>query len=99
MSKLKLENKYKEFIVNTIKNIIPEVNIYIYGSRVKGTSQEYSDVDIALQAGIILPPEQLFQIKAVFQNSIFPYKVDIIDLNSISESFLNIIKNLRMEFK
>lgn len=93
MVKFELENKYKNFIIKTIENILPDVDIFIYGSRVKGNSKEYSDVDIALQAKIDVPPEKIFQIKAVFHDSTFPYKVDVIDLNSISESFFNIIKD------
>lgn len=93
MVKFELENKYKNFIIKTIENILPDVDIFIYGSRVKGNSKEYSDVDIALQAKIDVPAEKIFQIKAVFRDSTFPYKVDVIDLNSISESFFNIIKD------
>ena len=49
MTNLDLEEKYKEFIKTSIKNILPNVKIYIYGSRVKGTAQKYSDVDIAIK--------------------------------------------------
>ena len=28
-----------------------------------------------------------------FENSTFPYKVDIVDLNTINENFKNLIKN------
>ena len=37
METLDLEDRYKEFIINSILKIIPNVEIYVYGSRVKGT--------------------------------------------------------------
>ena len=36
---------------------------------------------------------KILRLKSLFNDSVFPYKVDIIDLNSIDENFFNIIKD------
>ncbi len=83
--------KYIEFIKETVAEILPEAEIYLFGSRTQNKAQKYSDVDIALKGEISF--ENLLKIKIAFENSTFPYKVDVVDLNSLKPEFLNIIKN------
>lgn len=90
MSNLELADKYVDFIKKTIFSVLPDVEIYIYGSRVQGKAREYSDVDIALKGNIAF--NDLLKIKALFEDSTFPYKVDVVDLNTLPEKFLNIIE-------
>ena len=90
MSNLELADKYVDFIKKTIFSVLPDVEIYIYGSRVQGKAREYSDVDIALKGNIVF--NDLLKVKALFEDSTFPYKVDVVDLNTLPEKFLNIIE-------
>ena len=93
MANLDLEEKYQDFIISAVKRFLPNVDIYIYGSRVKGKALKYSDVDIALKSDEKIPFEQLLALKAYFHDSTFPYMVDIIDLDNISEKFYSLIKD------
>ena len=79
-----LENKYIEFIKNTINNVLTDVEIYIFGSRVQGVAKKYSDVDIALRSSEKIKFSDILRIKSLFENSIFPYKVDIVNLDSVT---------------
>ena len=54
---------------------------------------KYSDVDIALKCDKEIPFDNILRLKALFSDSTFPYMVDIIDLNSISEKFFSLIKD------
>ncbi len=94
MSELDLKDKYVKFIKDTVYTVLPDVEIFIYGSRVQGKSREYSDVDIALQTqdNSEIQFDKLLKIKSVFEDSTFPYKVDIVDLQSLNENFLHIIE-------
>ena len=78
-----------------IKNILKAYTgkFYAYGSRVKGTAQKYSDVDIAIKCQEKIPFDKFLTLKAFFEDSTFPYQVDLIDLDSISEKFSNLIKD------
>ena len=46
---LDLDEKYVNFIKETILTLLPDIEIFIFGSRVQGNALEYSDVDIALK--------------------------------------------------
>ena len=92
MHNLDLEERYQNFIKTSIKEILPDAKIFIYGSRVKNKALKYSDVDIAVKCPTKIPFEKILKLKAYFENSTFPYQVDLIDLDDISEKFLSMIK-------
>ena len=85
-----LDDKYITFIKDTLAKYVPLENakFYVFGSRAKNIYKPYSDVDIAIDYGgfsDILKSKIEFE----FENSTFPYMVDIVDLNSASEEFKN----------
>ena len=89
-----LEERHLNFIKETLKKYIPDsdAKFYIFGSRAKGKYREYSDVDIAIDCPH-LDVSTKSKLELEFENSTFPYEVDIVDLNSIKESFKNLIQN------
>ena len=89
---LDLEPKYIDFIKETVLEEIPNSEIYIFGSRVQGNALEYSDVDIALKDEAKIPIETILKLRVKFENSTFPYKVDIVDLENLKEGFRGIIE-------
>jgi len=96
MSDFGLEKRYINYLLEVLSKYIsnPAAEFYIFGSRSKGTYKKYSDVDIAINdANLKISTLIINKIKAEFENSTFPYEVDIVDLNSINESFLKIIRN------
>ncbi len=94
-----LEDRHVEFIKDMLKKHIsnPEAKFYIFGSRAKGKNRPYSDVDIAIDCPDLTLDRKL-KLESDFENSTFPYEVDIVDLNTIKESFKNIIKDDLVEF-
>ena len=57
-----------------------KVKVYLFGSRAKGKALPFSDYDLAfLSEGDI--SEELTFLRAILEESNFPYKVDVIDLN------------------
>lgn len=89
---LDLDPKYIDFIKETILVEIPNVEIYIFGSRVQGNALEYSDVDIALKNEEKISIESILKLRIKFENSTFPYKVDIVDLKNLKDEFRGIIE-------
>ncbi|WP_396166185.1 nucleotidyltransferase family protein [Flavobacterium sp.] len=71
------------------KSITKETLIWIFGSRVSSNYKPYSDLDIALQntSNKTISLKTLASIKADFIDSDLPWKVDVIDYNSISGIF------------
>ncbi len=94
MNKFGLEEKYIGFLLEVLNKNIGnnQAKFYIFGSRAKGTYKEYSDIDIAIDFnGEKMPANVLANISFDFENSTLPYEVDVVDLNSISEKFKNLI--------
>ncbi len=85
--KSELQNK----IIAVTTALFPQADIYIYGSRARGTHHSTSDIDIALDAEKQLDPYAIFELKDVILALRQPYNVDIIDLNNINENFKKII--------
>ncbi len=89
-----LEYRHVEFIKDMLKKHIPnpDAKFYIFGSRAKGKNRPYSDIDIAIDCPDMTLDKRL-KLLSDFENSTFPYEVDIVDLNTIKENFKNIIKD------
>ena len=89
-----LEDRHLNFIKETLKKHIPntDAKFYIFGSRARGKYREYSDVDIAIDSSDLTPAIKS-RLELEFEDSTFPYEVDIVDLNNIKESFRNLIND------
>ncbi len=64
---------------------------FIFGSRAISTASKFSDYDIGIE-GEKIDPETYFSIIQEFEDSDFIYKVDLVDFNNVSESFMKIAK-------
>ena len=87
-----LDLKYLDFIKDTMQSQLHDCKLYIFGSRVKGTSKQQSDIDIAIDSSE-LTPQKKSQLMYMFENSTLPYEVDIIDLRNVSKKFFENIKD------
>lgn len=87
-----LEDKYIIFIKDIISKYLADYVLYLYGSRAKGTARKYSDVDLAISSPL-LTPEIKSKIEFDLENSTFPYKVDLTDLNNITTQFKKLIES------
>ncbi len=45
----------KDKIIKVIEIFYPNAKIYLFGSRARGTNEEQSDIDIAIDAGLPIP--------------------------------------------
>ena len=100
MESFGLKQEHIDFLKNTFKNYIKDesAKIYIFGSRAKGNYKKFSDVDIAVDCQSF-DDDLRAKIQLAFENSLFPYEVDIVDLNNIKKSFMDLIKDSMVELK
>jgi predicted nucleotidyltransferase len=81
--------------LNRVKNIlnktVPHCEVRAFGSRVNGTSREYSDLDLAIVGEKKLGISVLGDVQEAFMESTIPFRVDVLDYNAISEKFRKII--------
>lgn len=85
-----LEQKYIDFIKETVSNYLNEYKLYFFGSRVKNKAKKFSDIDIAIDSAE-LTFEKKSLLKFLFEDSTMPYEVDIVDLNKVTDKFKELI--------
>lgn len=78
------------------KNLPSGVAVWVFGSRADWTTKDYSDLDLALEGYSALDQSTIVEIKTAFEESDLPYKVDIIDLNQVSDSFRQIVEDRKI---
>ena len=78
-----------EKIVRNIlkKNLSSGTKVFIFGSRAIRAKKKFSDLDLAMDSNVALPISIISSLEHDFSESDLPYKVDVIDLNNISDSF------------
>ena len=70
---------------------LPGVEVWAYGSRVRGTAQRFSDLDLAVLADGELAPEVMDALRDAFSESMLPMLVDVHDWHDMSESFRGMV--------
>ncbi len=80
------------------KYVPSDVKIWIFGSRVTGNAKKYSDLDIALQHinSKKIAQQILNDLYLAFDESLLPWKVDLVDYCDLSENFQKIIEQHRV---
>lgn len=80
-------------IVNDILHKhVPQYDVWAFGSRAKWTAKEYSDLDLAVVTDKPLPLSVSASLADDFSESDLPWKVDVVDWATTSESFRKIIE-------
>lgn len=62
-------------------------DVFLFGSRADGTAREMSDIDIGIFGKEKLNKLLKSDIEDLLEESIIPFKVDIIDFNSVDPKF------------
>ncbi|MCX7117875.1 MAG: nucleotidyltransferase domain-containing protein [Legionellales bacterium] len=83
-------NEWAE-VIGLLRRHVPTLEVWAFGSRVKGTAKPYSDLDLALITTTPLPLEQRAILIEAFDQSNLPINVDIVDWSNITEAFRKII--------
>ena len=61
--------------------------VWAFGSRVRGRARRFSDLDLAFDAGRPLTFRDTAPLADAFDESDLPWRVDIVDLVTCSETF------------
>jgi predicted nucleotidyltransferase len=76
-----MHNIPKDKIIKVIEIFFPDAKIYLFGSRAKGSYQQTSDIDIAIDAGNPLTMTEKGQINSMLDALNIPQKIDVVDFN------------------
>lgn len=89
---LGITEKEHNIILEILKEYFDKYSFYYYGSRIKGTFNKTSDLDILVRGNQEMPLRDLVELKEKFDESKLPYIVNFTDYNNIDEKFFNLIK-------
>ncbi len=92
MPKIDIRPRDWEEVSRILKVHIPEYEVWAFGSRVKWTAKQYSDLDLAVISEQPLPISLSADLNSAFDESNLSIKVDIVDWAAISESFRQIVE-------
>lgn len=72
--------------------------VYIFGSRATGKNHPFSDIDILIAGNITTQNSaQIGAIKELFEESNFPYKIDLVHESHLAESYRPGVMRVRVE--
>lgn len=83
---------------NLLVRCLPGREVWAFGSRVKGTSRPASDLDLA----ILIPPGgdvRLAALREALEESDLPFRVDLLEWESLPESFRREIAGHRVRLQ
>jgi len=78
-------------VCDILQRLIPHCRVWAFGSRVTGTHKDYSDLDLTIIADAPLDITTSANVSDAFSQSDLPYKVDLVEWATTSESFRNMI--------
>ena len=75
-----------------LKAVLPvDAIVYVFGSRALGTTKRSSDLDLAIDLSRPMRSGETTALAEAFDESNLPYKVDVVDLQSVGTVFKSII--------
>ena len=86
---LRLSDRHRRQVEEILRENMPRVEVWAYGSRVNGESHEASDLDLALRAPGLrpIPSVDMQALRKAFSESNIPIIVDAHDWSRLPESF------------
>jgi type I restriction enzyme S subunit len=81
--------------LKTVRDIlrkhVPTRRVIAFGSRTTGRSKPFSDLDLAIMGEVTVSSAILAALAEDFDESSLPFKVDLVDWATTSQSFREII--------
>ena len=89
---LDIRSDHLKMIRDVLHRHVPQYVVWAFGSRVKWTAKDYSDLDLCICTDKPLDFRILGALAEDFSDSDLPYKVDVVDWAVTSDSFRQIIE-------
>ncbi len=89
MQQLYLREQDKQRLMELLREYLPGVKAWAYGSRVNGTAHEASDLDLALRSSGLesISASSVFRFQEALSQSNIPILVDVHDWLRLPKSF------------
>ena len=81
-----------QIVRDILQKHVPDKEVWAFGSRAKRSARKYSDLDLVIVTDKPLGLDTSAALSDDFAESDLPFKVDIVDWATTSESFRRIIE-------
>lgn len=95
---IQLSVAHQQIVRKILSDQLKDHRVYFFGSRVKNSANKYSDLDICLD-GPSLSFSEISALKDAFSESDLPYFVDIVQKQSMDDSFYSLVKEDLVAFE
>lgn len=86
-----IQPQHLKIVKDILHTYLSEYEVRAFGSRVKQTARQFSDLDLVVMTKRPLSLRTLCEVENAFSNSDLPWKVDILDWSCTSAEFQQII--------
>lgn len=90
--KIDIRPDHWEMVRDILQKHVPQHEVWAFGSRAKWAAKEFSDLDLAVIGNKPLSLDVSAALSDEFSESDLPYRVDVVDWATTSESFRKIIE-------
>ena len=95
--RMNLKPEHINTIKETLSRFLPNVRVYLFGSRLNGSPRSDSDCDLALDAGRPLSLNEINEIRDALERSTLPYLFDLTDVQTAAPEFIHRISSEWLE--
>lgn len=95
MKSIQLESKQYKIIKNILSDL--DVNVFVFGSRIKGSARKLSDLDLCLMNPY--SKQTVRKLQDAFEESDLPFKVDVVVWSKLTDSFKKQIEKDLVSFE
>lgn len=87
-----IQPEHLDIVATILERLVPDREVWAFGSRVRGTSKRFADLDLAVMGEVLLPVSVVADLKDAFSESDLPFRVDVVDWSTTTEGFRSIIR-------
>jgi predicted nucleotidyltransferase len=88
---IELRPDHLALVKQILAQYAPGCEVRAFGSRVRRTAKDHSDLDLALVGAGPIEPGRLNRLQEAFEESDLPFRVDVLDWGMISDEFRRLI--------
>ncbi|MEY3518600.1 MAG: hypothetical protein RLZ89_1460 [Pseudomonadota bacterium] len=92
-SAVSLQPEELKCIKAIFQNIIPDREVWAFGSRTSAHHKPFSDLDVVVMGENALPVEKLADLHNALSESDLTFKVDVVVWSDLTNNFKSIIQN------
>ena len=98
-ARLDLQPHQLAIVQNILRQYIPDLRVFVVGSRVRGFAKPYSDLDLLIDNSEPLPSKILSVLRDEFGESNLPWRVDLVEMVRLSPTYFDTMKKIMVQIQ